>query len=76
MTYPKVFKNLQDYYINLKKKNNSEKPVSGNKVKVHYKECCSMGQFLIFIQKNQPIEFTLGIGQVIKDGMREFLYLV
>ena len=49
------------------KENNSEKPVSGNKVKVHYKGMLLDGTvFDSSYKRNQPIEFTLGIGQVIK----------
>ena len=49
------------------KENNLEKPVSGNKVKVHYKGMLLDGTvFDSSYKRNQPIEFTLGIGQVIK----------
>ncbi len=49
------------------KENNSEKPFSGNKVKVHYKGMLLDGTvFDSSYKRNQPIEFTLGIGQVIK----------
>ena len=49
------------------KENNSEKPVSGNKVKVHYKGMLLDGTvFDSSYKRNQPIEFTLGVGQVIK----------
>ena len=49
------------------KENNLEKPVSGNKVKVHYKGMLLDGTVLdSSYKRNQPIEFTLGIGQVIK----------
>lgn len=49
------------------KENNSEKPVSGNKVKVHYKGMLLDGTvFDSSYKRNQPIEFSLGIGQVIK----------
>ena len=53
--------------IKKEKENNSEKPVSGNKVKVHYKGMLLDGTvFDSSYKRNQPIEFTLGIGQVIK----------
>ena len=49
------------------KENNSKKPTSGNKVKVHYKGMLLDGTvFDSSYKRNQPIEFTLGIGQVIK----------
>ncbi len=49
------------------KENKSEKPTSGNKVKVHYKGMLLDGTvFDSSYQRNQPIEFTLGVGQVIK----------
>ena len=49
------------------KENNLGKPVSGNKVKVHYKGMLLDGTvFDSSYKRNQPIEFTLGIGQVIK----------
>ena len=49
------------------KENNLEKPVSGNKVKVHYKGMLlDVTVFDSSYKRNQPIEFTLGIGQVIK----------
>ena len=54
-------------YSDYEKENNSEKPVSGNKVKVHYKGMLLDGTvFDSSYKRNQPIEFTLGIGQVIK----------
>ena len=47
--------------------NKSDKPNSGNKVKVHYKGMLLDGTvFDSSYKRNQPIEFTLGIGQVIK----------
>ena len=49
------------------KENNSQKPSKGNKVKVHYKGMLLDGTvFDSSLKRNQPIEFTLGIGQVIK----------
>ena len=49
------------------KENNSQKPSNGNKVKVHYKGMLLDGTvFDSSYKRNQPIEFTLGIGQVIK----------
>ena len=49
------------------KENNSQKPLKGNKVKVHYKGMLLDGTvFDSSHKRNQPIEFTLGIGQVIK----------
>ena len=49
------------------KENNSQKPSNGNKVKVHYKGMLLDGTvFDSSFKRNQPIEFTLGIGQVIK----------
>ena len=49
------------------KENNSQKPSNGNKVKVHYKGMLLDGTvFDSSLKRNQPIEFTLGIGQVIK----------
>ena len=50
------------------KENNSHKPANGNKVKVHYKGMLLDGTvFDSSFKRNQPIEFTLGVGQVIKD---------
>ena len=49
------------------KENNSHKPSNGNKVKVHYKGILLDGTvFDSSFKRNQPIEFTLGVGQVIK----------
>ena len=49
------------------KENNSQKPSNGNKVKVHYKGMLLDGTvFDSSFKRNQPIEFTLGIGQAIK----------
>ncbi len=49
------------------KENNSQKPSNGNKVKVHYKGMLLDGTvFDSSFKRNKPIEFTLGIGQVIK----------
>ena len=51
----------------LEKENNSHKPSNGNKVKVHYKGMLLDGTvFDSSFKRNQPIEFTLGVGQVIK----------
>ena len=47
--------------------NKSEKAKSGNKVKVHYKGMLLDGTvFDSSYKRNEPIEFALGIGQVIK----------
>ena len=47
--------------------NQSKKPETGKKVKVHYKGMLLDGTvFDSSYKRNQPIEFTLGIGQVIK----------
>ena len=52
---------------NFEKENNSHKPSNGNKVKVHYKGMLLDGTvFDSSFKRNQPIEFTLGVGQVIK----------
>ena len=46
---------------------NSNKPKNGEKVKVHYKGLLLDGTvFDSSFKRNQPIEFTLGVGQVIK----------
>ena len=65
---PKGFtKTPSGLLYNFEKENNLEKPVSGNKVKVHYKGMLLDGTvFDSSYKRNQPIEFTLGIGQVIK----------
>ena len=49
------------------KENNTHKPSNGNRVKVHYKGMLLDGTvFDSSFKRNQPIEFTLGVGQVIK----------
>ncbi len=46
---------------------NSNKPTKGEKVKVHYKGMLLDGTvFDSSFKRNQPIEFTLGVGQVIR----------
>ena len=46
---------------------NSNNPTKGEKVKVHYKGMLLDGTvFDSSFKRNQPIEFTLGVGQVIK----------
>ena len=58
------------------KENNSQKPSNGNKVKVHYKGMLLDGTvFDSSFKRNQPIEFTLGIGQVIKGWDEGILLL-
>tara|TARA_Y100000991_G_scaffold72507_1_gene54527 strand:+ start:19857 stop:20792 length:936 start_codon:yes stop_codon:yes gene_type:complete len=53
------------YKLEVEKKSN--KPKIGNKVKVHYKGMLLDGTvFDSSYKRNQPIEFTLGVGQVIK----------
>ena len=58
------------------KENNSHKPSNGNKVKVHYKGMLLDGTvFDSSFKRNQPIEFTLGVGQVI-NGWDEGISLL
>lgn len=52
---------------NMISKNNGNKPKAGDTVKVHYKGQLIDGTvFDSSYKRNQPIEFKLGIGQVIK----------
>ena len=60
----------------IEKENNSHKPSNGNKVKVHYKGMLLDGTvFDSSFKRNQPIEFTLGVGQVIKGWDEGILLL-
>ena len=53
-------------YYNINKEGNKNRPLKGQNVKVHYKGMLMDGTiFDSSIQRNQPIDFTLGIGQVI-----------
>ena len=46
---------------------NNDKPITGQKVKVNYKGMLLDGTvFDSSFKRNEPIEFTLGVGQVIK----------
>ncbi|MCP4669766.1 MAG: FKBP-type peptidyl-prolyl cis-trans isomerase, partial [Desulfobacula sp.] len=65
--YPDAVKERSGLMYVLKEKGSGEKPANGSKVKVHY-----TGKFLdgkVFdssIERGEPIEFAVGVGQVIK----------
>ena len=60
-------RNKQNIEYFSEEENKSEKASAGNKVKVHYKGMLLDGTvFDSSYNRNQPIEFTLGVGQVIK----------
>ena len=65
--YPDAVKERSGLMHVLKEKGSGEKPENGSKVKVHY-----TGKFLdgkIFdssVERGEPIEFAVGVGQVIK----------
>ncbi len=53
-------------YYKINKEGNKNKPVKGQNIRVHYKGMLLDGTvFDSSIQRDQPIDFTLGIGQVI-----------
>ena len=54
-------------YIMVKNNANEQLPTVGKKVKVHYTGYFTNGKaFDSSLQRNEPLSFTLGIGQVIK----------
>lgn len=60
----------------IEKKGNGERATKGKKVSVHYTGKLLNGQvFDSSLQRNQPIEFTVGVGQVI-SGWDEGLQLL
>jgi len=53
-------------YYKINKEGNKNKPLKGQNIRVHYKGMLLDGTvFDSSIQRDQPIDFTLGIGQVI-----------
>ena len=60
-------KNIIGLAIQNSREKNSVKAESGKKVKVHYEGMLLDGAvFDSSFKRNQPIDFTLGVGQVIK----------
>ena len=61
-----MIKTSSGLYYKINKKGNKNRPLKGQNVKVHYKGMLLDGTvFDSSIKRDQPIDFTIGIGQVI-----------
>ena len=74
--HPKTIKTASGLEYTITEKGNGKKPQIGDKVKVHYTgKLLNDTVFDSSVQRGQPFEFKLGVGQVIKGWDEAFQLL-